>query len=72
MVTQERDSGEMMIELGRAGNGVHTHMQKGEQQEEKWGCTLGFYPTLSPGPTNVLLELISPLMDVCESLLSPF
>ena len=27
---------------------IHTHTQKGEQQEEKWGCTLGFYPTLSP------------------------
>ena len=24
---------------------IHTHTQKGEQQEEKWGCTLGFYPT---------------------------
>lgn len=49
---------------------IHTHTQKGEQQEEKWGCTLGFYPTLSPGPANVSLELIPPLMDVCEFLFS--
>ena len=57
---------EMRIELRRAGNGVHTNMQKGEQQEEKWGCTLGFYPTLSPGPANVSLEFISPLLESHE------